>query len=77
MLGLGPDLWSAVDTGRVGRRVDDGRLIILGVVVSVVLTGGRHGPLSNVVDRLLIVACVLCSRVIVARVLFQRTLLVS
>ena len=77
MLGLGPDLWSAVDTGRVGRRVDDGRLVVLGVVVAVVLTGGRNGPLSNVVGRWLVVACVLCSRVIVARVLFQCAFLIS
>ena len=70
MLGLGPDLWSAVDTGRVGRRVNDGRLIFLGVVVSVVLTSRSYGPLSNVVGRWLVVSCVLGSCVIVARILF-------
>lgn len=70
MFGLGPDLWSAVDAGRVGRRVDDGRLVFLGVVMGVVLTGRGYGPLGNMVGGWLVVACVLGSRVVVARVLF-------
>jgi hypothetical protein len=70
VLGLCPDLGSAVYTGRVGRRVDDGRLIFLVVVVCIVMTSRCHGPFSKIVGRWLFIGRVLSSRVVVARVVF-------